>query len=196
MDMFERYEARTPPSLPTSYVYLIGWPGRDLVKIGVSTNLKQRLQQLRYQHHAQLVILWHTEGVLELERQLQRKFRARHAYGEWFRFPEGDAVELVSEAVSARLSDDNWACPIDINDIDEHQQAVIAATQQWQRIQAMADEARLGLDAAFAAAIDNGHTPDLLEDLLGIAPDVDRGKIPKACTIRTRFRATKRASER
>lgn len=91
-------------SLPSARTYLMAEPGSELVKIGASYNLAQRLRTLRWQAQKQLVILWDHEGGFELERALHRVFADRNVTGEWFSFPDGDMIGRVTEAIARGLT--------------------------------------------------------------------------------------------
>jgi hypothetical protein len=46
-----------------------------------------------------LTLLWQTLGGAELETALHRWFESRRSHGEWFEFPDGDAIEQVVRAL-------------------------------------------------------------------------------------------------
>lgn len=81
------------------YVYLIGSEDSPMVKIGRSTNIPARLAAIQSMSPLKLAVLWQTEGGAELEAALHRWFRSRRSHGEWFEFPDGDALAEVAEAV-------------------------------------------------------------------------------------------------
>ena len=85
----------------TSCVYVIGEDDQRMVKIGWSTNLATRLSALRCGSAHALMLLWVTDGGRKLERALHDHFSSQWIKGEWFGFPDGDAVERVQEAISA-----------------------------------------------------------------------------------------------
>lgn len=92
------------PEPPSPRAYMMSAPGSGLVKIGASRNVSQRLRALRAQTGKQLVCLWDHRGGFELERALHRVFDSQRVKGEWFALPDGDAVELVTEAIARGLT--------------------------------------------------------------------------------------------
>jgi DNA-binding GntR family transcriptional regulator len=85
--------------VPTEYVYLIGGEGSPIVKIGRSIDVPGRLAAIQYMSPLKLAVLWQTEGGAELEAALHRWFKSQRSHGEWFDFPDGDAVGQVAQAV-------------------------------------------------------------------------------------------------
>jgi DNA-binding transcriptional ArsR family regulator len=85
--------------MPVECVYLIGSEASTLVKIGRSIDVPGRLATLRAMSPVPLTLLWQTLGGAELEAALHRRFDARRAHGEWFDFPDGDAVGQVVRAL-------------------------------------------------------------------------------------------------
>ena len=79
-----------------TYVYAIGGADRRLVKIGYSNDPQRRLNFIQVTCPFIVSILWMKEGGLPLEAALHRRFADRRVRGEWFEFPDGDAVELIS----------------------------------------------------------------------------------------------------
>jgi hypothetical protein len=84
----------------TEYVYLIGSEASSLVKIGRSTDVPGRLGALQSGSPVKLSVIWQTEGGAELEAALHRHFSASRSHGEWFAFPDGDAIERVQRGIS------------------------------------------------------------------------------------------------
>lgn len=76
-----RFERVVPRRRQT--LYFIG--SRDgPVKIGVTTNVPQRLESLQTGSHLKLEVLATTEGDTWLEREYHRFFAHCRLYGEWF----------------------------------------------------------------------------------------------------------------
>jgi hypothetical protein len=80
------------------YVYVIGGSDQRFVKIGVSTNPKGRHLSIQTGCPFPLSILWLAEGDHKRESALHECFADRRVQGEWFEFPDGNAVALISEA--------------------------------------------------------------------------------------------------
>lgn len=57
----------------------------DVIKIGVSTNVPARLEQLRQGSGAPLSLLGSIAGGYDVERALHQKLRAHRVYREWYR---------------------------------------------------------------------------------------------------------------
>jgi hypothetical protein len=83
----------------TECVYLIGSEASSFVKIGRSIDVRARLATLQSMSPVNLTVLWQTIGGAELELALHRHFDARRRHGEWFDFPDGDAVAQVVQAL-------------------------------------------------------------------------------------------------
>jgi len=84
----------------TSYVYLIGTLDQRIVKIGYSISPRQRLIDIRIACPFTVGILWKAEGGAELEDALHQRFTDCRLQGEWFEFPNCNAVTQVSKAVT------------------------------------------------------------------------------------------------
>jgi phosphoglycolate phosphatase-like HAD superfamily hydrolase len=80
-------------------VYLIGSEASTLVKIGRSVDVQARLAALQTMSPVPLTLLWQTLGGAELEAALHRHFDPRRRHGEWFDFPDGDAIACVVQAL-------------------------------------------------------------------------------------------------
>lgn len=92
----------TQPGKSSEVVYLIGAEGLDMVKIGTTADVNQRVRAMQTGLPLTLSVLWTCEGGRELERALHDKFRAHNHRGEWFDLTSlGDPVAVVSEAVRA-----------------------------------------------------------------------------------------------
>lgn len=83
----------------TGYVYLIEAVGFHLVKIGYTTNVAARLQQLSTGTPAPLRVLKQIECVNPgpLERDMHRRYAAFKRHNEWFALPFDVLAALLSE---------------------------------------------------------------------------------------------------
>lgn len=88
------------------YVYLIGCGETDIVKIGRTRDLKERLGAIQRMSPVRVSLLWHTEGDSVLESRLHKTFRERRVYGEWFDFTGSDPIGLIQAAVKDGWQDD------------------------------------------------------------------------------------------
>ena len=70
----------------SSEVYVLLRRDVALVKIGVSTNVKQRISSFRRASGGNLELLHHFPGVREDEQALHRRFAAYRKDGEWFAY--------------------------------------------------------------------------------------------------------------
>ena len=70
------------------FVYVIEAVGRDLVKIGYSTNPLRRLWHLQNTNPDKLRLLLTIAGPPEMEAQWHLRFLASRERGEWFRFTD------------------------------------------------------------------------------------------------------------
>lgn len=70
------------PTGPLVY-FVAGIPG--YVKIGFSTNLAKRLENLRCSSPVPLTVLAAIRGSVAMERDLHARFAADRAHGEWFK---------------------------------------------------------------------------------------------------------------
>lgn len=91
----------------SSTIYLIGQPGSDIAKIGITTNLHRRFEAIRMCSPVPLEILWRQAGGTQTERTLHRYFDAGRLHGEWFRFAT-DPVAEVQQALREIRSSDHW----------------------------------------------------------------------------------------
>jgi len=55
------------------------------VKIGTSTDLRQRLGQLQFLTRSRVRLLATTPGSFSREREIHRQFASARVHGEWFR---------------------------------------------------------------------------------------------------------------
>ena len=84
-----------------SWVYAIGPEGLSIVKIGLATNVTERLRYLQTAHYLTLTLRWTTPGLRELEQELHVRFAPLRLRGEWFDFGNADPVTSIREAVEA-----------------------------------------------------------------------------------------------
>jgi hypothetical protein len=89
---------RPPAWRRQSYVYAIGGADQNFVKIGFSTDPKGRCRDLQTANPGPVGILWMADGGILRETALHEYFADHHVRGEWFGFPDGNAVALISEA--------------------------------------------------------------------------------------------------
>lgn len=82
-----------------SFVYVIGstegYPG-SLVKIGVTTDLRKRLQTFQSGSPVRLAVLWAVPGDQSVELWLHREFSVERRHGEWFELGP-DPVKMIQE---------------------------------------------------------------------------------------------------
>lgn len=89
------------PALPAhrrgskSWVYFIHARGLNALKIGVATNIENRLSSLRCACPVELVFLFALPGSFKYERELHSRFSHAHLRGEWFN------LELITQEVLA-----------------------------------------------------------------------------------------------
>lgn len=84
------------------WVYVIGSLVVRPVKIGVSDDPEERLDDLQTGSPVPLVLLWQVHGGQRLESMLHERFAAYRTHGEWFDFGDDDPVLTVAEE-AARL---------------------------------------------------------------------------------------------
>jgi DNA-binding MarR family transcriptional regulator len=84
------------------WVYVIGSPVVRPVKIGVSDDPEERLDDLQTGSPVPLVLLWQVHGGQRLESLLHERFAASRMHGEWFDLGDTDPVLAVAEE-AARL---------------------------------------------------------------------------------------------
>lgn len=84
-------------------VYVIGQPGRRVVKIGTTSNLHARLRSLQTASPVRLEVLWAGRGGRRLEAWLHNELESLRLEGEWFDFrdeedPGLSVIALVEKA--------------------------------------------------------------------------------------------------
>lgn len=65
-----------------------------LIKIGITTNLFQRLNSLQMERNTILNLLFHTTGNKIIETELHTKFSHLREEGEWYR-PDAELLEFI-----------------------------------------------------------------------------------------------------
>jgi hypothetical protein len=82
-------------------VYLVGNKQEGRYKIGVTTDINQRLRGLSTASpiKIELITLWFYEGHRKLEKYLHTQFHANHLNGEWFQLSEEDISRCNKLAV-------------------------------------------------------------------------------------------------
>lgn len=104
-EMIERMEKPAPPAVPKKirldarWVYAISTddtPGS--IKIGVATDIAQRVKSLQGGSAATLKLRWSARGGFPLERHLHEKFDVKRTHGEWFDFKgHPDPIQEINE---------------------------------------------------------------------------------------------------
>lgn len=74
------------------------------IKIGVTRNVKRRLEQLRTQARGKLELLLHVHGDRVLGRFIHRKFKPLKVFGEWYR-PGQEIFEYIDALRSSWTSE-------------------------------------------------------------------------------------------
>lgn len=90
-----------------SVVYVIGPANRRRVKIGTTEHIDKRPKTIQSMSPVPLQVLWTTPGDRRLEDALHEHFKDRRAHGEWFDFPDVDAVGEI-EWATHRIQDPRW----------------------------------------------------------------------------------------
>lgn len=80
------------------WAYAISDEAANLVKIGCTQNVAQRLKALQTAHPSDLHVLWQGAGGGLLEEHLHTYFARRRMRGEWFDFTGADARKLIEKA--------------------------------------------------------------------------------------------------
>jgi len=90
----------------TAYIYVIGAPGVQAVKVGYATDLSGRLSALQTGSPLPLSILWRKRvpAAPAVEAALHRRFSSKRVRGEWFDLGP-DAARMVSEACEEIAAD-------------------------------------------------------------------------------------------
>lgn len=160
--------------MPDEVVYVIGAADSNVVKIGRTGNLDQRLGTIQRMCPLPLGIRLRTKGGRELESALHQRFKSMRVHGEWFDFGEKDPVgevaiavrelEPLAAVVTGPLADKRAT----------HMQAVMVANQALD--DALEDRrlARAELGKAVADAIRRGVKPTVLIRKTGLSAETIR----------------------
>jgi hypothetical protein len=81
-------------------VYVIGDGRSNVVKIGITKNLRSRLKGMQVSYPYELRVLCSFPGSVGLEAHLHRRFHGLRTQGEWFDFAGVDAVAVISQAAA------------------------------------------------------------------------------------------------
>ncbi|MGW2184136.1 GIY-YIG nuclease family protein [Streptomyces sp. NPDC001732] len=90
----------------------------EIIKIGVATDIPERMKSLQIGSASMLVLRWNSQGGYPLEKHLHKEFRENHMQGEWFDFRRvADPVKKINEAAQAFLRrfeepTDTKGCPV------------------------------------------------------------------------------------
>ena len=88
---------RTKDKRKKGHVYLLLAESTGLVKIGATTNLRERIKNLKGQlpFPVELVYSIPTDDIFGLEKQLHEHFKERRKHGEWFRLYKDDGQWIM-----------------------------------------------------------------------------------------------------
>ena len=113
-------------SRPQSVVYFVRPQNSPRVKIGVTTNLKQRISDLQGANHSPLVVLLVLAGDSCLEADLHSRFRRHRMHREWFRLSDeikqfitangGIFVPRKGARVNVRIGDEDLRLALEQSD--------------------------------------------------------------------------------
>lgn len=87
-----------------TYLYVLGEPGSATVKIGMTMDLEDRVQQIQRMCAVKIELLWARPAPYTLERALHRHFAEQRSHGEWFTFA-GDPLAQIKSAIDSGLTD-------------------------------------------------------------------------------------------
>jgi hypothetical protein len=108
-DEIEKFFIPPPPRLkrerakhvvPISWVYYVGWPDRDMIKIGVSQKLSQRLRNLRLESPAHLLAL--EPGGYRDEQRRHKQFVHLRKMGTELFMPDPELLEHIEKLKRSR----------------------------------------------------------------------------------------------
>lgn len=91
-------------------VYFIGSEKEAFVKIGVASDVRKRLQDIRTAAPFPVRILGMVErrDAAKTERELHQLFAAYHTHGEWFRLTPAILEWLADNAESVNEGEEEW----------------------------------------------------------------------------------------
>jgi hypothetical protein len=86
----------SPPSFPPRSAFVYAVQGGEHVKIGLTSNVRNRVLVLQTSCPVPLSVLnaWQHYNAPKMEKLLHRKFRSRRTLGEWFRLGEDELSAL------------------------------------------------------------------------------------------------------
>lgn len=96
-DEWRAWQEQSEKARKKGTVYVIRKPEDSLYKIGLTTNLKQRLYALKRQLNTDEVELVHSfdaEDAKAAERELHKRFQEKREFNEWFRLDEDDVAQI------------------------------------------------------------------------------------------------------
>lgn len=88
----------------TSVVYFIQGDDETPIKIGMTSNLEQRLRQIQPSCPYKLKVLCQVYGYIREEHYLHKKFEQHRLHNEWFK-PAEEILELVDKINQFNLSE-------------------------------------------------------------------------------------------
>lgn len=82
---------------PDGYIYLIKIDGQPLYKIGVSRNVKRRIQDISsyLPYDLQILSIHYFKDVYDLEESLSKEYKQFIERKEWYRFTVEQAKEIM-----------------------------------------------------------------------------------------------------
>ena len=87
-------------------IYLVAAPDANMVKIGWTTNLRQRMSALQTGCPERLLLIGSVPGRQYQEREIHKLFAPLRARGEWFRYT--DEIDRYFAYISCD-SEEEWA---------------------------------------------------------------------------------------
>jgi hypothetical protein len=79
-----------------SVIYFVQGQTTKLIKIGISTNFKERIESIKTLSAEQVITLGLMWGNRTIEQLLHMRFKQSHEHGEWFR-PTEDILQYIKE---------------------------------------------------------------------------------------------------
>ena len=105
------YVRKTKSTKKKHYLYAIS--NGEQIKLGMSSNIKKRIESLQTSCPTELVLLWkyyiaNTAGeAIKIEKQLHRACKKFHIRGEWF---SRDCIEIVNKFNPNKKHCAKWEC--------------------------------------------------------------------------------------
>ncbi len=77
-------------------IYIIKAGDKNIYKIGVATDIGNRLNTLQTANYEELKVVrsFYLENVYEIEKELHFIYREKNIRGEWFRLSDNDILEI------------------------------------------------------------------------------------------------------